>query len=159
MSLLDASANIMLSPIKGKVAQGVYDFANMILNLRDQLDGLSITEAVEAVLDKSGYLDALSMQQTLESQARIENIEEFMSVTRILMKPTPMVRKMKQGIDRLGRFLNDLALIADTDDGDMEAAEVTLMTLHAAKGLEFPVVFLIGMEEGVFPYHVLRRSR
>ena len=49
----------------------------MILNLRDQLDGLSITEAVEAVLDKSGYLDALSMQQTLESQARIENIEEF----------------------------------------------------------------------------------
>ena len=50
----------------------------MILKLRDQLDGLSITEAVEAVLDKSGYLDALSMQQTLESQARIENIEEFM---------------------------------------------------------------------------------
>ena len=151
MSLLDASANIMLSPIKGKAAQGVYDFANMILNLRDQLDGLSITEAVEAVLDKSGYLDALSMQQTLESQARIENIEEFMSVTKNFDETNTDGTENETGIDRLGRFLNDLALIADTDDGDMEAAEVTLMTLHAAKGLEFPVVFLIGMEEGVFP--------
>ena len=151
MSLLDASANIMLSPIKGKAAQGVYDFANMILNLRDQLDGLSITEAVEAVLDKSGYLDALSMQQTLESQARIENIEEFMSVTKNFDETNTDGTEDESGIDRLGRFLNDLALIADTDDGDMEAAEVTLMTLHAAKGLEFPVVFLIGMEEGVFP--------
>lgn len=151
MSLLDASANIMLSPIKGKVAQGVYDFANMILNLRDQLDGLSITEAVEAVLDKSGYLDALSMQQTLESQARIENIEEFMSVTKNFDETNTDGTEDEAGIDRLGRFLNDLALIADTDDGDVEAAEVTLMTLHAAKGLEFPVVFLIGMEEGVFP--------
>ena len=151
MSLLDASANIMLSPIKGKAAQGVYDFANVILNLRDQLDDLSITEVVEAVLDKSGYLDALSMQQTLESQARIENIEEFMSVTKNFDETNTDGTEDETGIDRLGHFLNDLALIADTDDGDIEAAEVTLMTLHAAKGLEFPVVFLIGMEEGVFP--------
>ena len=151
MSLLDASANIMLSPIKGKAAQGVYDFANMILNLRDQLDGLSITDTVEAILDKSGYLDALSMQQTLESQSRIENIEEFMSVTKNFDETNTDGTEDETGIDRLGRFLNDLALIADTDDGEAEAAEVTLMTLHAAKGLEFPVVFLIGMEEGVFP--------
>ena len=151
MSLLDASANIMLSPIKGKAAQSVYDFANMILNLRDQLDGLSITDTVEAILDKSGYLDALSMQQTLESQSRIENIEEFMSVTKNFDETNTDGTEDETGIDRLGRFLNDLALIADTDDGEIEAAEVTLMTLHAAKGLEFPVVFLIGMEEGVFP--------
>lgn len=151
MSLLYASANIMLSPIKGKAAQGVYDFANMILNLRDQLDGLSITDTVEAILDKSGYLDALSMQQTLESQSRIENIEEFMSVTKNFDETNTDGTEDETGIDRLGRFLNDLALIADTDDGEIEAAEVTLMTLHAAKGLEFPVVFLIGMEEGVFP--------
>ena len=151
MSLLDASANIMLSPIKGKAAQGVYDFANVILNLRNKLNDLSITEVVETVLDQSGYLDALSMQQTLESQARIENIEEFMSVTKNFDETNTDGTEDETGIDRLGRFLNDLALIADTDDGDVEAAEVTLMTLHAAKGLEFPVVFLIGMEEGVFP--------
>ena len=67
----------------------------MILNLRDQLDGLSITEAVETVLDKSGYLDALSMQQTLESQARIEILKNSCLLLRILMKPTPMVRKTR----------------------------------------------------------------
>lgn len=151
MSLLDASADIMLSPIKGKAAQAVYDFAHMIFKLRDQLDDLTITEIVETVLDRSGYLDALSMQQTLESQARIENIEEFLSVTKNFDETNNDGPEGETGIDRLGRFLNDLALIADTDDGDVEAAEVTLMTLHAAKGLEFPVVFLIGMEEGVFP--------
>ncbi|MFR2572946.1 MAG: 3'-5' exonuclease [Streptococcus salivarius] len=71
-----------------------------------------------------------------------------------------MVWKTRLVIDRLGRFLNDLALIADTDDGDMEAAEVTLMTLHAAKGLEFPVVFLIGNGRGSLPFvSCLRRSR
>ena len=107
MSLLDASANIMLSPIKGKAAQGVYDFANMILNLRDQLDGLSITDTVEAILDKSGYLDALSMQQTLESQSRIENIEEFMSVTKNFDETNTDGTEDETGIDRLGRFLND----------------------------------------------------
>ena len=108
MSLLDASANIMLSPIKGKATQGVYDFANVILNLRDQLDDLSITEVVEAVLDKSGYLDALSMQQTLESQARIENIEEFMSVTKNFDETNTDGTEDETGIDRLGHFLNDL---------------------------------------------------
>ena len=66
------------------------------------------------------------------------------------MKPTPMVRKTSWYWP-FRPFLERSSLIADTDDGDMEAAEVTLMTLHAAKGLEFPVVFLIGMEEGVFP--------
>ena len=149
MSLLDASANIMLSPIKGKAAQGVYDFANMILNLRDQLDGLSITDTVEAILDKSGYLDALSMQQTLESQSRIENIEEFMTVTKNFDETNTAGTEDETGIDRLGRSLNDVALLADTVDVEAEAAEVTLMTLHAAKGLEGLVVILIGMQEGV----------
>ncbi|MHC3850381.1 3'-5' exonuclease, partial [Streptococcus thermophilus] len=83
--------------------------------------------------------------------SRIENIEEFMSVTKNFDETNTDGTEDETGIDRLGRFLNDLALIADTDDGEVEAAEVTLMTLHAAKGLEFPVVFLIGMEEGVFP--------
>ena len=150
ISLLDASANIMLSPVKGKVAQAVYEFANLILDLRDRLDDYSVTELVELVLKKTGYSAALAAQATLESQARIENIEEFLSVTKNFDE-NPDNPADETGLDKLSRFLNDLALIADTDDGDQESSEVTLMTLHAAKGLEFPVVFLVGMEENVFP--------
>lgn len=150
MSLLDASANILLSPVKGKAAQAVYNFANMLLDLRERLDDYTVTELVEAVLEKTGYATALAAQATLESQARIENIEEFLSVTKNFDE-SPDNPADESGLDKLSRFLNDLALIADTDDGDTESSEVTLMTLHAAKGLEFPVVFLIGMEENVFP--------
>ena len=150
ISLLDASANIMLSQVKGKAAQSVYDFANMLLDLREHLDDYSVTELVELVLKKTGYSAALAAQATLESQARIENIEEFLSVTKNFDE-SPDNPADETGLDKLSRFLNDLALIADTDDADQESSEVTLMTLHAAKGLEFPVVFLVGMEENVFP--------
>ena len=150
ISLLEASANIMLSPVKGKAAQAVYEFANLILDLRERLDDYSVTELVELVLKKTGYSAALAAQATLESQARIENIEEFLSVTKNFDE-SPDNPSDESGLDKLSRFLNDLALIADTDDGDTESSEVTLMTLHAAKGLEFPVVFLVGMEENVFP--------
>ena len=150
ISLLDASANIMLSPVKGKAAQAVYEFANLILDLRERLDDYSVTELVELVLKKTGYAAALAAQATLESQARIENIEEFLSVTKNFDE-SPDNPSDESGLDKLSRFLNDLALIADTDDGEQESSEVTLMTLHAAKGLEFPVVFLVGMEENVFP--------
>ena len=149
-SLLDASANIMLSGIKGKAAQAIWDFANLILDLRERLDQLTITELVEEVLDKTGYMTALTNQGNLESQARIENIQEFLSVTKNFDENGETVED-ETGVETLSRFLNDLALIADTDDGAQETSEVTLMTLHAAKGLEFPVVFLIGMEENVFP--------
>lgn len=150
ISLLDASANILLSAVKGKAAQAVYDFANMLLDLRERLDDYKVTELVEAVLEKTGYTASLAAQATLESQARIENIEEFLSVTKNFDE-SPDNPSDESGLDKLSRFLNDLALIADTDDGDTESSEVTLMTLHAAKGLEFPVVFLVGMEENVFP--------
>ena len=150
ISLLDASANILLSPVKGKAAQAVYEFANILLDLRECLDDYTVTELVEAVLEKTGYAAVLAAQATLESQARIENIEEFLSVTKNFDE-SPDNPADESGLDKLSRFLNDLALIADTDDGDTESSEVTLMTLHAAKGLEFPVVFLVGMEENVFP--------
>ncbi|HFI5187179.1 TPA: DNA helicase PcrA [Streptococcus agalactiae] len=151
MSLLDSSSNVMISPLKGKTAQAVWDLANLILTLRSKLDSLTVTEITENLLDKTGYLEALQVQNTLESQARIENIEEFLSVTKNFDDNPEITVEGETGLDRLSRFLNDLALIADTDDSATETAEVTLMTLHAAKGLEFPVVFLIGMEEGVFP--------
>lgn len=149
MSLLEASDNIMLSGVKGKAAQAVWELAQILYRLRNSLDELTVTEMVEAVLAETGYLSALTLQATLEANARIENIQEFLSVTKSFDEKE--AEEEETGLDRLSRFLNDLALIADTDDGDRESSEVTLMTLHAAKGLEFPVVFLIGMEENVFP--------
>lgn len=149
MSLLEASQHIMLSGIKGKAAQAVWDFSMIIYNLRDRLDSLTVTELVEEVLNQSGYLNALAIQGTIEANARIENIQEFLSVTKNFDEKGS--EEEETGLETLSRFLNDLALIADTDDDSREASEVTLMTLHAAKGLEFPVVFLIGMEENVFP--------
>ncbi|HEL1586368.1 TPA: DNA helicase PcrA [Streptococcus suis] len=149
MSLLEASQHIMLSGIKGKAAQAVWDFSTLIYNLRDRLDSLTVTELVEEVLNQSGYLNALAIQGTIEANARIENIQEFLSVTKNFDEKGS--EEEETGLETLSRFLNDLALIADTDDDSREASEVTLMTLHAAKGLEFPVVFLIGMEENVFP--------
>lgn len=148
MSLLEAADNIMLSGVKGKAAQAVWDLAQILYRLRGQLDEMTVTELAEAVLSETGYMTALTVQGTLEANARIENIQEFLSVTKSFDEKES---EEETGLDKLSRFLNDLALIADTDDGDSEAAEVTLMTLHAAKGLEFPVVFLIGMEENVFP--------
>lgn len=150
-SLLEAASSLEQSPLKGKAAQAMLALATFLSDLRADLDQLSITALAEALLEKSGYLDMLRVQNTLESQARIENIEEFLSVTKSFDEVSAQQQEHEAGIDRLGRFLNDLALIADSDDGNAETAEVTLMTLHAAKGLEFPVVFLIGMEEEVFP--------
>ena len=95
-------------------------------------DQLTITELVEEVLDKTGYMTALTNQGNLESQARIENIQEFLSVTKNFDENGETVDD-ESGVETLSRFLNDLALIADTDDGAQETSEVTLMTLHAAK--------------------------
>nr|WP_159564039.1 DNA helicase PcrA [Streptococcus halichoeri] len=150
LSLLEASSNLLMSPLKGKAAQAMMELSSILYELRGTMDRLSVTELTEQLLEKTHYLEALKVENTLESHARIENIEEFLTVTKHFDEQEKLEAD-ESGLDRLGRFLNDLALIADTDDGQTEAAQVTLMTLHAAKGLEFPVVFLIGMEEGVFP--------
>ena len=93
---------------------------------------------------KTGYVDILNAQATLESKARVENIEEFLSVTKNF-DDTSDGPEEETGLDKLSRFLNDLALIADTDSGSQETSEVTLMTLHwLPKVFEFPVCFLIG---------------
>ena len=108
---------------------------------------LSVTELTEEVIKRSGYREMLEAEKTLEAESRLENIEEFLSVTKNFEE---------QNEDKtLVAFLTDLALIADIDQMDKEETSkdsVVLMTLHSAKGLEFPVVFLIGLEEGVFPH-------
>ena len=151
-SLLDASRDVTLSQLKGKAAAELFNLAHVLLNLADDIDQFTITELVAAVLEKTGYRQALAVQTTsLEAQNRLENIEEFLTVTQNFDKKEAEAPAAEEaGLDKLSRFLNDLSLVADTDSYE-ETAQVTLMTLHAAKGLEFPVVFLVGMEEGVFP--------
>ncbi|AYW48651.1 DNA helicase PcrA [Tetragenococcus osmophilus] len=153
MPLLEAAENIELSNISGKVGKKLKAFGDMIGNFQQMIPYLSMTELTKEVLQESGYYDELKAQNSLESQARLENLEEFLTVTQDFDKQYEnMADEEKEAPEnKLTVFLNDLSLLSDVDQYEEESSEVTLMTLHAAKGLEFPVVFLIGMEENIFP--------
>lgn len=152
-SLLEASQNVALSNIGGKAGKELEGFGLMMSGFNEMIPYLTITELVKEVLDKSGYEAELKRQNTLEAQSRLENLEEFLTVTQEFDKRYSETPEEEQEApeDKLTIFLNDLALVSDIDDLEEETSQVTLMTLHAAKGLEFPVVFLMGLEEGVFP--------
>lgn len=136
--------------VSAKAANALDSFRQMIENLTNMQDYLSITELTEEILDKTEYREMLKAEKSIEAQSRLENIDEFLSVTKNF--------EQKSEDKTLVAFLTDLALIADIDQLDQKEEEsggkdaITLMTLHAAKGLEFPVVFLMGLEEGVFPH-------
>ncbi|XXM72095.1 DNA helicase PcrA [Lysinibacillus sphaericus] len=143
-SALEEADFIGLSP---KITKAVIEFKEMVKGYTGMQEYLSVTELVEEILEKSGYTDMLKAEKSIESQSRLENLDEFLSVT----------KSFEQSNDdkSLVAFLTDLALVADIDkldEDDQPKDSVILMTLHAAKGLEFPVVFLMGMEEGVFPH-------
>lgn len=147
-SLLEASSQTALSPLSGKAAKALEKFAEMIEDLRKMQEFLSISEFVEQVIEKTGYIAALEQQHTMEADARIENIQEFISVA----KQFEQDRLEEESEDSpLLQFLTDLSLVSDADSDEGDGRMLTLMTLHAAKGLEFPVVFIIGLEEGIFP--------
>jgi DNA helicase-2/ATP-dependent DNA helicase PcrA len=137
--------------VNGRTRTLLGEFYEIIDNLTRMVEYLSVTELTEKVLELSQYRLELHQENTLESKARLENIEEFLSVT--------MDFENRNEDRTLVSFLTDLALIADIDsmNKDEEDAEknkdaVVLMTMHSAKGLEFPVVFIIGMEESIFPH-------
>ena len=147
-SLLEASLQTTLSPLSGKAAKALEKFATTIEELRKMQEFLSISEFVEQVIEKTGYLTSLEQQHTMEADARIENIQEFISVA----KQFEQDRLEEESEESpLLQFLTDLSLVSDVDSDDGDGRMVTLMTLHTAKGLEFPVVFIIGLEEGIFP--------
>ncbi|KAF1298630.1 ATP-dependent DNA helicase PcrA [Enterococcus sp. JM4C] len=152
-SLLEASQNIELANITGKAGKEIGNFGVMIDQLSQMVPYLSITELAKELIAKSGYEEDLKAQNTLESQARLENLEEFLTVTQEFDKRYTSQTEDEADApeEKLTVFLNDLALVSDIDNLEEGSSQVTLMTLHAAKGLEFPVVFLIGVEEGVFP--------
>ena len=150
-SIFDALQEVDFMGLTSRAANEVAKFREMILGFTQMQEYLSVTELVEQVLDKTGYREMLHTEKTIESESRLENIEEFLSVTEAFEK-----RAEEEGDRSLVAFLTDLALIADIDSLDKEenqsTEKIVLMTMHAAKGLEFPVVFIIGMEENVFPH-------
>ena len=145
ISMFDALGEVDFIGLSKKVTQECIAFYEMIQNLIKEQEFLEISEIVEEVLVKSGYRDMLDREQTLESRSRLENLDEFMSVPKDYEENTPLEEQS------LINFLTDLSLVADIDEADTESG-VTLMTMHSAKGLEFPIVFIMGMEESLFPH-------
>ncbi|WP_371932708.1 DNA helicase PcrA [Bacillus carboniphilus] len=149
LSMFQSIGEIEQIPVSSRVKNTLIDFRAMVTNLEQMQEYISVTELAEELLDRTGYREMLISERTIESQSRLENLDEFLSVTQSFEKDSE---------DKsLVAFLTDLALVADVDQLDEEEPEIpeekaVLMTLHSAKGLEFPIVFLIGLEEGVFPH-------
>ena len=120
------------------------EFKKLILELTEDAKDLDLTELIDVVLEKSGMKEELEKEHTLEADIRLENLMEFKSITENYQKET--------GTVNLEDFLEDISIVADQSEHETLDNAVTLMTMHAAKGLEFKVVFLIGMEEGIMPH-------
>ena len=130
--------------ISSKVQSKLKDFSALILKFKDAEKTHNLREFVTLVIEKTGYLAELQVQNTPEADADIENLQELVNVAEEF--------EPEEVHNALGEFLQQVALVSDIDGMDNIANNVTLMTLHSAKGLEFPVVFLAGMDEGVFPH-------
>ena len=122
---------------------GLSMFDIIIEYLRGKLDELSISELIKETLNKTGYVKALELENTTEAETRLQNLEEFLTVA--------IEFEEEEAENTLGDFLEGITLSSDIDGMEDSDDSVTLMTLHSAKGLEFPAVFLVGMEEGIFP--------
>lgn len=132
------------SEISAKIQSKLKDFATLILKFKDAQKTHNLREFVTLVIEKTGYLAELQSQNTPEADADIENLQELVNVAEEF--------EPEELDNALGEFLQQVALVSDIDGLDTISNNVTLMTLHSAKGLEFPVVFLAGMDEGVFPH-------
>ncbi|QBK24518.1 DNA helicase PcrA [Ureibacillus thermophilus] len=147
LSIFKALHEVSSIGLTPRAMNALENFRNLIEGFTKMQDYLSVTELVEEVMEKSGYRAMLEKENTIESQSRLENLEEFLSVTKAFEE--------RSDDKSLVAFLTDLALIADMDSLNEENngnESIVLMTLHSAKGLEFPVVFIIGMEENIFPH-------
>lgn len=132
-------------------------FADMIRDFSRQSTAMTLSEFTALVLENSGYLSELRLEDTVENQSRLENLQEFINVVREFELDEFNFEQEEDGEELgpqnpLGTFLSQVALVSDIDSLQEEEKSVTLMTLHAAKGLEFPIVFLAGLEEGIFPH-------
>ncbi|MBS9335724.1 DNA helicase PcrA [Fructobacillus papyrifericola] len=150
LPMLSAIDQIEMAPdIRPAAATKLLAFAEMMNNFIQQAEFLEVSELTDLILDQSGYRKELQQKSDPESQSRLENLDEFISVTKEF--EAKYDADAEDAINPLTDFLGSTALMADLDNVEEDSGQVTLMTLHAAKGLEFPVVFLIGLEEGLFP--------
>ena len=120
------------------------EFKRLILSFKELSEDLSLTELVDLILDKTGIKKELELEDTIESQSRLENLEEFKSITKSYEE--------KYGVISLSEFLDEISLVSDVEEYKNRTDVVTLMTVHSAKGLEFDYVYIIGLEEGIFPH-------
>lgn len=147
MSMFRALGEVERIGLPAKAMKACREFYQMLSGLNQMQEYLSVMELTEEIIKRTEYREMLQAEKTLEAESRLENIDEFLSVTKNFEESSED--------QTLIAFLTDLALVADIDQLDKEENvkdAVVLMTLHSAKGLEFPVVFLIGLEEGVFPH-------
>jgi DNA helicase-2/ATP-dependent DNA helicase PcrA len=148
LSLLSASASPP-ADLTAKARRGLEDFSRLIGRLAEGRGSMTVPALIDEVAGSSGYRDALKAERTAEADARLENIEELVAASEEFVAS----QELAGGPDApLEAFLDSIALVADVDALDDTDEGVTLMTLHSAKGLEFPAVFLTGLEEGVFPH-------
>jgi superfamily I DNA/RNA helicase len=147
----DAAAEPASVPGLGTAAVKAFErFMATMASLRDRArDGVPVGDLLEAILHETGYLDALEAERTIEAQGRMENLEQLVESAREFDARGPA---SGEGEATLERYLQEVALVADADTRRDDEGLVTLMTLHNAKGLEYPIVFIIGCEEGVFPH-------
>lgn len=145
LDLYEAALKSKANPnLSGTYAKRVLHFTQIIEDLRAEQDQIALARLTEKLLDKSGYRHNLEAEKTAKAESRLENIEELFSVINEYMKNSEN--------NSLAGFLEEVTLMSDIDSMDKNQSVLTLMTIHSAKGLEFPVVFLVGMEEGIFPH-------
>lgn len=154
LDLEDALARAGEIPgLQAAQAKQLVAFRAMMADFRQQAEFLSVFELMQEIMERSGYKAELLREQDIESLARLENLEELLSVAREFEAAGGVASVPEaEGLTGLEAFLQSVALVADVDTYDENQASVTMMTLHSAKGLEFPIVFLMGLEEGVFPH-------
>ena len=144
--IFDALGQSLFMGLSARAATAVEQFYQLMTELMALQHTMPLTAFVKEVIKRTGYKEMLEREKTIEAQSRLENIEEFLTVTQAF--------EQRGEEQTLIAFLTDLALIADIDKLEEEDSqgEIILMTMHAAKGLEFPVVFIIGLEENIFPH-------
>ena len=148
LSLIDAFKHINISGISTRAAAKMSDFGAKLRDAIEYAKDHSVTGLTEKILQDFGYTDALKAEHTIEAETRLENLDEFLSVTK---RFDDQYEPEEDDANALSDFLAEVSLLSDQDDLENNDDQVALMTLHAAKGLEFPVVFLVGMEDGLFP--------